>query len=282
MTYRTILIHFTDERRVASMLDTALPLARANKAHVVGLCVLPPIIVVPAMDGVPADAIEEHRDKYREQMARMRDQFATATKAGGVEASWQELDVQTENPFGNVAGVVVQRARSADLVIAGQADPKWPLTGLLDVAEPTIIESGRPVLLVPSAGAAKPMGKHILLAWYGSREAARAAFDALPLLAAAERVTVAEIDGHGEQKPRQTAATTEICATLSRHGVRCEALVHRAMTGTGSTLLALARDKGADTLVMGCYGHSRLREFVMGGATRYVLQHTTIPVLMAH
>ena len=279
MSYRTILVHLTDERRLPAMLEAAIPIALCDKARLIGLAVLPPIIIVPDMEGVAGTAIEEHRVAYRAQMNRIRDAFVAATKARGVDAAWEELDGQEVNPFGTVATVVVDRARAADLILAGQANPSWAMSGMLDVGEQLVTESGRPILLVPKTGALSGSTKRVLVAWNGSRESARAVFDAIPLLAAAEQVLVTRLDTDG--KAEQPGA--DICAAIARHGVKCEALQpQRLVTGVGSALLSIAKEQSADLLVMGCYGHSRLREFILGGATRYVLDHMTLPVLMSH
>ena len=281
MSYRTILVHLNDERRLPALLDIAVPIALANKARLIGLAVLPPIIVVPDTDGMPGTVIEEHRVAYAAQIGRMHVAFDEAVGRSGVESAWEAHDGQVVNPFGNVAMIVVDRSRAADLVIAGQTNPEWALSGMLDVGEQVVTESGRPVLLVPRAGARIASAKRILVAWNGSRESTRAVFDALPLLVAAEQVMVAWLDPQPDDINKTTC--TDICAALARHGVKCELLkTERSTTGVGSTLLTLARQRSADLLVMGCYGHSRLREIIFGGATRYVLDHMTVPVLMSH
>jgi nucleotide-binding universal stress UspA family protein len=123
----------------------------------------------------------------------------------------------------------------------------------------------------------------VLVAWNARREAARAVFDALPILQRAKAVRVVWVNPQSERERTQDVPAGDICATLARHGVKCEAVEQvRPGAGVGATLLACAKDWGADLLVMGCYGHTRLREFVLGGASRHVLSHMSIPVLMSH
>jgi nucleotide-binding universal stress UspA family protein len=169
------------------------------------------------------------------------------------------------------------------LVIASQTDPDWPGTERLDVAERLAIESGRPVLIIPNTGTPERVGDKVLVAWNARREAARAVFDALPILQHAKEVRVVWVNPQAEREHTQDVPAGDICATLARHAVKCEAVEEvRPGAGVGETLLACAKDWGADLLVMGCYGHTRLREFVFGGASRHVLSRMSIPVLMSH
>ena len=295
MSYKTILVHLNDERRLPSLLAAAVQIAQASSAHLIGLAVLPPIIIVPGTDAGPGVVIDEHRITYQAQINRMRVAFDALQGEPGFTTEWRELDGQDVNPFGDVAMVVLGSARAADLVITGQANPEWALSGYLDVAEQLILESGRPVLLMPKAGPARSsladcsgasanaIGKRILLAWNGRREAVRAVFDALPLLKAADVVKVGCVDPQAEGTGAGMPPSAQICNALARHGVKCEAMqpIH-AKRGVGSALLATADSERADMLVMGCYGRSRLREFIMGGASQHVLGHMNIPVLMSH
>jgi nucleotide-binding universal stress UspA family protein len=123
----------------------------------------------------------------------------------------------------------------------------------------------------------------VLVAWNARREAARAVFDALPLLQRAKEVKVVWVNPQSEGELARDVPAADICTALARHGVKCEATqAVQPHSNVGRTLLMQAKDYGADLLVMGCYGHSRLREFVLGGASEYVLRHMTVPVLMSH
>ena len=173
------------------------------------------------------------------------------------------------------------QARYADLVVVGQADPE-PTATPSDLPETVALATGRPVLVVPHIGA-KPPGKTVLLCWNASREAARAAADALPFLKAAQKVIVLVVNpkvsaaGHGAEPGADAAAW------LARHGVKVT--VQRDVApdaDAGAVILSRAADLGADLIVMGIYGHSRLREMVLGGASRTLLGSMTVPVLMSH
>ena len=178
---------------------------------------------------------------------------------------------------------VLAYARATDLIVASQTDPMWLGSGQLDIADQLVLESGRPVLIIPNTAAQGSVGETVLVAWNGRREAARAAFDALPILGRAKEVKVVWVNPQSEDEAPGDIPTADICSALARHGVRCEGTDQiKPHVNVGETLLACARDIAANLLVMGCYGHARLREFVFGGASRHVLQHMSTPVLMSH
>jgi nucleotide-binding universal stress UspA family protein len=144
-----------------------------------------------------------------------------------------------------------------------------------------VVEGGRPVLIIPNEGVHSGIGSRVVVAWNGRREATRAAFDAVPLLQQAKDVKVLWIDPRSEGEDAGAFAA-DLCAALARQGITSEAVAAVSDDNIGATLLSRAIEYRADLLVMGCYGHSRLREFVFGGATRHILRHMTIPVLMSH
>ena len=280
MSYKTILTHCHDVRRVERLLQVAVPLARSVDAHLVGLAVIPPFVVVPAMDGAGSSVtVEEHRIAYAKDLASIQKTFTAATSDLMPSAEWRVADAS----FGTAADRVVEQGSCADLVIVAQADPEWSSSALLEDPERVVLSVGRPVLIVPNSGSAVCPPKRVSVAWNGRREAARAVFDALPLLQHAELVDVIGVNSGQESAQHGDLPATEICAALARHGVRCQASEASAGSGeVGHELLRQAKAFGADLLVMGCYGHSRLREFVLGGASRYVLRHMHLPVLMSH
>jgi len=198
--------------------------------------------------------------------------------------SRRSLSAEWRTASGFPADEVVVHGRYADLTILGQLDPDDVWSPLLHPRpEEVALAAGRPVLVVPYVGTFTDIGRRILVAWDASREATRAVKDAMPLLVAASSVTVMTIDaeqtrvGHGE------VPGADIALHLARHGVTAQ--VDRTVSagiGIGNTLLSRASDLEADLLVMGAYGHSRVRELLLGGVTRTVLASTTLPVLMAH
>jgi nucleotide-binding universal stress UspA family protein len=280
MSYKTILVHCNDRRRIEALVAPAASLAETFQAHLIGLSVVPPVVIVPAAAALgPPVIVDAHCDLYRADNPTMRAAFEAATRDRSFVAEWRDDDA---GAFG-VADCVLPYAYAADLVVASQTDREWPGSDRLDIADRLAMESGRPVLIVPNAGVHSRVGGHVLVAWSGRREAARAIFDALPILRVAKDVKVVWINPQSERESAQEIPAADICTALARHGVKCEAteqIVPRG--GVGETLMTRANEMSADLLVMGCYGHARLREFVFGGASRHVLSHMTIPVLMSH
>lgn len=278
MPYKTIVVHLNDEHRAPVLLEAAIKIAAAEAAHLLGFSVLPPIIVVAGLEGEGGTVIEDHRERYRAQMARMREMFvATDGTVAGLSHEWRERDSEIDNPFGIAASIAVTEARCVGPVIAAKENPAWSLSGHLDLAEQLALGSGRPVLMVPEALPTRTIGKGVVVGWNGRREAARAVFDALPILRKAEAVHVACVD------PERDDAGFELCAALARHGVRCEAIQRTSRSGNvGAALRTTIEELDADLLVMGCYGHSRLREMVLGGASHHMLRHAHVPLQLSH
>jgi nucleotide-binding universal stress UspA family protein len=280
MLYKTIVLHCNDKRRIARLLVPAVRLAETFQAHLIGLSIVPPVAVISAgaPEGMPI-IVDDHCKLYREENPAMRSAFENATRGRAFVSEWRDDEADA---FG-VGDRVLQYARAADLVIASQSDPDWPGTDMLDFADRLAIESGRPVLIVPRTELPEEIGERVLVAWNARREAARAVFDALPILQRAKEVKVVWVNPQSEHETAQDIPAADICATLARHGVACEATEQiQPRANVGETLLTCARDYAADLMVMGCYGHTRLREFVFGGASRHVLRKMSIPVLMSH
>ena len=277
MAYKTVLVHCNDKDRVSQVAEPAARVAAQFGAHLVGLSVTPPVYVAPTgMPGTPDTlVIDEHCKAYRKHNPEMRAAFEVAARGHNLAAEWREVDAGNRS----VTEAALEHASTVDLIVAGQ---KAGL-GQLDIADRLVLGSGRPVLIVPKEAPVREVGGRILVGWNARREAARAAFDALPLLKRADWVKVVWINPQFEGGLARDVPAADVCTALARHGVKCEATeAVRPRTHVGKTLLACAQDHGADLLVMGCYGHSRLREFVFGGASAHVLEHMTLPVLMSH
>jgi nucleotide-binding universal stress UspA family protein len=276
--YKTILMHCNDKRRIRDLLLPAVELSERYQAHLTALSVVPPIAIFTSVDG-SVTTTDAHCQLYREANPAMREAFEESVRGRGFAAEWRDDDARALP----VIECVLPYARTADLIIASQTDPTWFGSGQLDIADQLVLESGRPVLIIPNAAARGSLGERVLVAWNGRREAARAAFDALPVLRQAKEVKVVWVNPQWEGEPLGDIPTADICLALARHGVRCEGTEQiKPHVNVGETLLACAKDTAANLLVMGCYGHARLREFVFGGASRHVLQHMPIPILMSH
>jgi nucleotide-binding universal stress UspA family protein len=181
-------------------------------------------------------------------------------------------------------GSAIAEAALYDLVVVGQPNPDAGLTGAIGLRPQEIVLScGRPVLVVPYAGEFLDVGREILVAWNGSRESSRALHDAMFLLPEAESVTLIEIDPPAPGAAAPAASAAQVAAALTRRGIAAKAETDTAGDiGVSDLLLSRAADLGADLLVMGAYGHSRMREFVLGGVSRDIFRHMTVPVLMSH
>lgn len=279
MSYKTILVHLHDNTRRDTALAAGCGLARTFGAHLIGLSVQPPLVVVPSVGGGDAIVIDDHRRGYVDDERRLRSAFDAAVAGQPFVAEWRAIDPGYDQAIDSV----LDHGRSADLVIASQKDTDWHLTEHLEAPDRLVMECGRPVLLLPKSGEVHPFGERILVAWNGRRESARAVFDAVPLLQRAKEVIVVWLNPQDDGETAGDLPGVDICQALARHGVRCEATRNIRPAGdVGEALLTTAETQAADMLVMGCYGHSRLREYVFGGATRHVLNHMHIPVLMAH
>lgn len=176
-----------------------------------------------------------------------------------------------------------QLAMVNDLIVAGQAHPETTPHDQSQHTLDIIMRPGRPVLLIPYIGYKPGIGTNIIVAWDGSKEATRAVHDAMPFLRRAETVKIVSLHRKEQKSPENAVTGADLAVHLARHdiSVSTDDVVRNNMP-VAETLLSLAADDGADMLVMGAYGHSRLREYAFGGTTRTLLNSMTLPVLMAH
>jgi len=190
----------------------------------------------------------------------------------------ENLDGEWELAVGLPAPYVTRRAQAIDLVILGQRTPDHA-TGL-DAPEDVVLACGRPVLVVPYSGHRDRIGETVIIAWNGSREAARAVQDALPLLTTSASVTVLSVN---PEEDADIEDANRLVAHLARHGLNAQKrIVREDILAVSDVVLTQVAALGADLLVMGAYGHSRLREMVLGGVTREILRKMSVPILMAH
>ena len=272
MSYKTILVQLNDKRRAEQLLEPTCFLARKFDSHVIGLHVRPDKFAstIPSLGGQIGTASAGQRDSDE-----LADMFADMTANKPFTAQWQIV----EQIGFDIGEAVMRHARYADLIVAGQPDPDWPLSAALDIPERLVLESGRPVLVIPYAGRCQEVGRIAMIAWKPTREAARAVFDALPLLMSASSVQILEVS----EDVARTAPDALIAETLGRHGIKAKQRVSGASgISAGDEILSRLADATADLLVMGAYGHSRMREIVFGGVTRHIARHMTAPTLWSH
>jgi nucleotide-binding universal stress UspA family protein len=269
MTYRTILVDLTADGPVEARLDVARSLAARFEAALIGMHVMPePFVQLPMWEGgggvyVLPEVIEAQRKVNLEAKERVRAAF-DRTCGATPTAAWREAE-------GDPVRLLAAAAHASDLVVASRG-------GALGTAEQLVTATGVPVLALPPEPP-RDFGRVALVAWKGSPEATRAVHDALPFLqrAAADRVVLCAV---GEEA---AASLEEAAAMLERHGVpvQPERVERTDGRSAGEILLAQAAAHGAGLLVMGAYGHARLRELVFGGVTRHVLHAATLPVLFS-
>ena len=280
MAYKTVLVSLNEIGRLPQVMAAAALLGRTFNAHVSGLYVIPAVQVYPSVgfDAAP-QVFEGNRTYFKDNAETVRNAFEAAMKNEGLSFDLRVVDART--PI--IADEVIGEGRSADLIVISATNPR-EVTGVeRDFVEQTIMAAGRPVLVLPFTGTGVLSFDELVLGWDGGREAARAAFDALPLLKAAKKVRVVVADPQNDPTLRGAVPGADLAGTLARHGVKAEAQGFPTASGdAGHALLQCADDVGASLIVMGAYGHSRLTEFIFGGATRHVLARLNRPVLMSH
>jgi nucleotide-binding universal stress UspA family protein len=273
---KDILVHLNPGERRDPGAEFAISVASLFGASLTGVAFAYEPIIPPSIFGaIPAELVAAQKQQSvkaaAEAVARFQDSLRRADLHGGT----RQLDASV-SACGDVFG---RLARIYDLAVVTQAEPES--LGAEDlVVEGALFEAGRPVLVVPYVQAAPIALDRVLLAWDGSRQAARACADALPFLMRADRVDVVMVVG---ERPKEgEMAGADIAQHLARHDIKVEVRRLSEGGGIGETLLSYAASSGASLLVMGGYGHSRLREFVLGGATRGILDAMTLPVLLSH
>jgi len=279
MHYKTMLVDINATSGAAARIDFAIRLARTHQAHLVGLTQTGIFRFLreaeaPGVDfGTLTPLFEQLRYDADERAA----QFDERVRQAGVASFEHRIGDE------DVGTALASQAMYADLVIVSQRDPA-DVAAALDAAVPEYVAMNAPcpVLVLPCASAAVPAFERILVAWNDSPEAARAVRQALPLLMAAKEVGVAVIDREDGGRVRGPGGAGDITQFLARHGVAAD-VHHQSTDGdVAQRLLALADQRGAGLLVMGCYGHSRFRELLLGGVSRTILRRMNLPILMAH
>jgi len=281
MSYKSILVYVDDKESCARQAEAAALIARSPGASVTGLTLAAYSPAPAYMEAaIPADL----QLKLREEL----EEVAEETK-GELSAELQKRDLPSECLMescldGEVADMVGLHARYHDLMVLRQTDPNAEVPqGGRSVIEDIVLSSGRPAVIVPYIGPGKTIGKKVTVAWDASREAARAVADALPLLKAADSVSVLVVNpkegryGHGQEPG------ADIARHLARHNISATVdQEHFHDITIGEAILSQVADNGSDLLVMGAYGHSRLRELILGGVTQTIFHNMTIPVFVSH
>lgn len=280
MTFKNILLHMDATERCQERLNVASQLALAQAATLTGLYVRPELFYPLYAEGAyfPDDLLANFEKEEKEYCEITEQKFRKYSDAQGVQNEWHSEQ-------GSLASVVSKHARYADLTVLGQGstdDPKDLPDPFL--SEDVVMLSGRPVLIIPNAGHFDSFGKRIMICWNASREAVRAINDAMPLLQTADKVTVMVVNpekhssgDHGD------IPSADIAHYLARHGINAEAAsTNTNQTDVGGIILSRASDMDADMIVAGAYGHSRTREWILGGVTKTLIHEATVPTFVSH
>lgn len=279
MALKDLLVVVDDTPAAAARVDVAAQLAVRHDAHVTGL-----YVIVGAT--IPAYVEAELPEAVRQEQRRLLEEQAESA-AALFDERMRRFGLSDRSEWrvarGNPADAVAVHGRYADLVVVGQLDPRRDRDLPAVLPQDLVFDCGRPLLVVPYAGSFPTVGERVLVGWNASREAARAVGDAMPFLATASRVIVMAVNPRNGAAGLGDEPGADIARHLSRHGCRVEAAhISTEQIEPGDTVLNAISDESCDLVVMGAYGRSRLRELVLGGMTRYMLQHMTVPVLMSH
>lgn len=293
MTIQKIMVPFLKKDTGLTSLEIASTLAQRFKAHLDVVYMRPPIDAAYLSGGYypiavnyvqsTIDAMKEKADKQAQELKKIYEDFCLKseiefyneeehTDDKGVTAAWSDIEPLTARDYS-------KRGRVADMTVVAQADDD-PLHDEVSLIEELVFESGRPVLIGRNSARGFKFPETIIVAWDGGREAAQAIAASMAFLKAARLVIVASIGGVSYG----CAAPDEAVSHLKLQGVHATALTLGCEKGEDAheAFLNLARDKNADLIVMGAYSHSRLREVIWGGFTRYLLRESEIPLFMAH
>ncbi len=269
MPLRTLLVHGGADNQMSARISLATDVARRHHAK---------LRLIFALQGrsaaflyaqhAPADMISRHIRAERLRAARIGARLADRAARAGIGLAWRTIEGRPDT-------VLAQQAAAADMLVLSQDDDG----ATSPLVAPVTLAAGKPVLCVPRGGPFASCGRRVLLAWNGSRESARAAHDARPFLRQAERVILFTAD----DETNAGTSAEDAASHLATDGVSVE--IQRAPLNRrdpGRAILDAASDHGADLVVMGAYGHSRLREWAFGGATRTVLRSMTVPILLSY
>jgi nucleotide-binding universal stress UspA family protein len=274
---KDIIVNLSVTKEGSVVGKYAVSVAAALEAHLTGVAyIYDPVVPISGAGYIPAEVIEIQREDNETAADAAIKSFTAATDQAGISAE----PLITNASLAGAGDHFARMARRFDLAIVGQAEPEISSMEQI-IGETTLFESGRPMIMVPYIQKAPFKTDNVMICWDGSRTAARAVADAIPIIRKSGRVEIVIVAS--DRGKRDEIEGADIGQHLARHGLKVD--VHRISGGNidvGDALLSHAADSGADFMVMGGYGHSRLREFVLGGVTRSIFGSMTLPVLLSH
>ena len=275
MTYGTVMVHLELGRSNAGLLQIAGDLAERFHAGVIGIAACQPMQIVYGDGFISGDIYEQDRQELDKEMKAAEAEFRSALQMRAVTLEWRSTVM-----FTLLSDYLAREARSADLVITGIASGDIFDSSRSVNTGDLVMRAGRPVLVVPAA-AGKVKLDRVVVGWKDTRESRRAVSDALPLLKDASHVAVVEI-AVAEELAAARTQIEDVAGWLNRHGIKAECLTSPSTGDDATALYAVAQDQGADVIVAGAYGHSRLREWALGGVTRDLLLRAHWCSLLSH
>ncbi len=279
MEFKNILIHLDHSTGCRNRLEVAFGLARDFDARITGLFVVPDYVVPSYVEAqISVDVITEVTEKA---LARAEDTMAIYQKLAadaGVSMEGQVME-------GQVIPILREHSKYSDLLVLGQDQPEDPDNASYGLADSLLFEGGCACMVVPHSGKLSTPGKRVLLTWNASRESARALREAMPLLSRAETVVVlsSEPDDGDSSTASGHPHARELAKFLESHGIEAiSSGISDPDMSTTDAIIGQAADMNADLIVMGAYGHTRLREIILGGVTRDMLKQAPVALLLAH
>lgn len=275
MSYHCLMVHLELGRQNAGLLRIAGELSKRCQATVIGIAACQPMRLMYGDGYVAGDLVEVDREEMQREMQLTEAEFRSALSAHAGPLEWRSAMI-----FAPLADHLAREARSADLLLTGVVAGDLFNASRAVNAGDLVLQAGRPVLFVPDGAETLPL-HHVLVGWKDTREARRAVNDALPLLKRALRVTLVEIATADDQADA-TARLQDVASWLRRHGVTAQTLVAASNGNDAAQLGSIAIEHGTDLVVAGAYGHSRLREWALGGVTRELLVRADRCALVSH
>lgn len=275
-----IAVHLGADNGCERRIEVAIKLATEHQAEIVGVY---PFDVTMREEysgtALPSEVTQMIRKRVQSNREETKQKFLEATQAAGITAHWR-------NPKGPIDEVLALHARYARLLIMSKAEDRQstasPIT--TNLPETVIMAAGRPVLMVPAVGTISTIGERVLFCWDKKREATRAFADAAPLLRASKELVVLAIDEDTQSLLDQDIQENDFSSLCTALGYPAPKVLRRSSkgVGVGNVILNTATDYGSDLIVMGAYGHSRMRQWIMGGASKTLLNSMTVPVMLSH
>ncbi len=281
MSPKTILTSLNDVENIDHLLHTCVGLAKQHDAHLVGVFIIPAIRMITDYYGsntVLVEIRQDERERFKKTAVKMTEKFEKILSDHDINGKVRVVESQLPE----IADCFINETMTADLIVIPAVDKNQSCSVENDFAEKVVLGAGRPILLIPRGKSFEKIGKRVSIAWNLTAEAARAAFDALGLINSEAEVRFVWVDAHLNHHKAGNLPGAEIAECFTRHGLNV--FTDSIVSGddnVGKALVEDAKVNGADLLVMGAYGHSRLRELIFGGATQYVFEHLNIPVLLS-